>query len=235
MTPLPDISIILPCRNEELALRQCILDIRQVFKRHHLHGEIIVSDSSIDSSPTIARALGVTLIKHDQPGYGRAYLAAFPLARGQYIFMADADGTYDFNEIPHFVDALEQGYDFCIGNRFTGGIDPSAMPALHRYLGNPALSALLRTLFRIDVGDAHCGMRAITATALSKLHLSAPGMEFASEMLIQVALNKLQTKELPIRYHRRQGLSKLRPFPDGWRHLTYMIKTFVFGHTSQSS
>ena len=217
------ISVILPCRNEEQALAYCINQINEVFTKHKINGEIIVSDSSTDNSPNIAKQLGARLIKHDQEGYGRAFQEGFKVAQGQYIFMADADGTSDFNEVPNFIKYLDQGYDLVIGNRLQGNIEKNAMPWLHRYFGNPALSFLLRLFFSSPVADAHSGMRAIRRSSLSLLNLRTTGMEFASEMIIKATQEKLKIKELPINYHQRQGVSKLKSFSDGWRHLRFML------------
>ncbi len=219
----PEISIILPCRNEEAALDSCLTQIKEIIKKHALNAEIIVSDSSTDSSPEIAKKHKVKLIKHDKEGYGIAYLKAFSEAKGKYIFMADADGTYDFGEIPNFLSYLKQNYDFVIGDRFKGKISPNAMPWNHRYIGNPILSFILRLFFKTKIHDVHCGMRAIKKEALKKLSLKTAGMEFASEMIIQAVKNHLKIKELPIDYYERKGVSKLRSLADGWRHLRFML------------
>lgn len=219
----PELSIILPCRNEEKALEWCILKIREVLKHHGIDGEIIVSDSSTDRSPVIAERLGIILVKHDKDGYGMAYLEGFKAASGKYIFCADPDGSYDFAEIPRFLDCLRGGYDFVIGNRFKGRIAPGAMPWLHQHIGNPLFSSLLRIFFWTKISDVHCGMRALSREALEKLRLKTLGMEFASEMVIKAVKKKLKIKELPINYHRRRGRSKLRSFADGWRHLRFML------------
>ena len=219
----PEISIILPCRNEEAALDHCISQIKEVVEKNRLNAEIIVSDSSTDSSPEIARRHGVVLVKHDKEGYGNAYLEGFKRAKGKYIFMADADGTYDFNEIPAFISHLRNGYDFVLGDRFGGRMEKKAMPPSHRYLGNPVLSFTLRLFFRTKVHDAHCGMRTIKRESLSKLNLQTKGMEFASEMVISALKNNLKIKEVPVDYHRRRGESKIRPFRDAWRHMRFML------------
>ena len=143
----PEISIILPCRNEEQALPFCLTQIKEVIKKNKIHAEIIVSDSSIDSSPEIAKKEKVKLVKHDKEGYGNAYLEAFKQAEGKYIFMADCDGTYDFNEIPNFLNNLREGYDFVIGNRFGKEMEKEAMSFSHKYIGNPILSFVLRLFF----------------------------------------------------------------------------------------
>jgi glycosyltransferase involved in cell wall biosynthesis len=188
-----------------------------------LDAEIIVSDSSKDNSPIIASELGAKVIKHNKKGYGIAYLEGFRHAKGKYIFCADSDGSYDFSEIPRFIEYLKEGYDFVIGNRFKGNISKNAMPFLHRHLGNPVLSGTLMLLFRSKIHDAHCGMRAITKEAIERMKLRTTGMEFASEMVIKAAKNNLRTKELSIDYRRRIGKSHLSSFSDGWRHLRFMF------------
>ncbi|MBU3907031.1 MAG: glycosyltransferase family 2 protein [Nanoarchaeota archaeon] len=219
----PELSVILPCRNEEQAVGYCIKQIKKVLSENKIYGEIIVSDSSSDKSPEIAKKLGVILIKHDKEGYGNAYLEAFEIAKGKYIFMADCDGSYDFNEIPEFLKCLKEGYDFVVGDRFKGKIDENAMPFSHRYIGNPVLSFLLRLFFKTKVHDVHCGMRAITKESLNKLNLKTTGMEFASEMVIKAAKKKLKIKQISINYCKRKGESKLKPFADAWKHLRFML------------
>jgi glycosyltransferase involved in cell wall biosynthesis len=218
-----NISVVLPCRNEEAALGQCIKTIKQVFDTNNINGEIIVSDSSTDLSPQIAKDLGARLVKHDQQGYGIAYLEGFKEAKGKYIFLGDADNTYDFNEIPRFIKYLDGGYDFVIGDRFAGEMKKDAMPWSHKYIGNPILSSLFRLFFKTKINDIHCGMRAITRSSLDKLNLRTTGMEFASEMVIRSIQVKLKIKELPIDYHKRSGRSKLNPITDAWRHIRFML------------
>ena len=218
----PDITIILPFRNEELALPFCLGQIKKVAKENNLSIETIVSDSSSDKSPKIAKLHGAVLVKHDKEGYGAAYLEAFKFANGKYIFMADADGTYDFAEIPNFLKFLRDGYDFVIGNRFAGKMENGAMPFSHK-LGNPLLSGILRLFFRAKISDSHCGMRAIKKNALQKLNLQTTGMEFASEMVIKALKNNLKIKELPISYYQRKGKSKLKALPDSWKHMRFML------------
>ena len=218
-----EISIILPCQNEEQALSFCLSQIKETIKKNNLSAEIIVSDSSTDKSPEIAKRENVILLKHDKDGYGMAYLEAFKIAKGKYIFMADADGTYDFREIPNFINQLREGYDFVLGNRFAGKIEKGAMPLRNKYLGNPVLSGILRIFFNTQIKDSHCGMRAITRKALQKLNLQTTGMEFASETIIKALKNNLKIKEVPINYYKRKGLSKLRPFSDAWKHLRFML------------
>jgi len=219
----PELSIILPCRNEEKALPDCLSKIKSVIKKHKINAEIIVSDSSIDESPEIARKHKARLVKHDKEGYGIAYLEGFKAARGDYIFMADADCTYDFNEIPNFLKYLREGYEFVIGNRFAYKMHKGAMTWTHKYIGNPVLSWILRLFFGTTVSDSHCGMRAISREALDKLNLRTIGMEFASEMIVKAVKNNLKIKQLPIEYYVRVGKTKLNTVNDGWRHLRFML------------
>lgn len=220
----PILSVVLPCRNEEQALEQSILKIKKVLLENRIPGEIIVSDSSTDASPRIARKLKVILVKHDKKGYGRAYLEGFRKAKGTYIFCADPDGSYDFKEIPKFLKHLEGGYDLVVGNRFTGTIDKNAMPLLNKYIGNPALSFICRFVFSSQIRDPLSGMRGIRRKQLTNLELSSQGMEFATEMVIKSIKKKLKIKEVPINYHKRIGSSKLRPIPDGIRHLNLILR-----------
>ncbi len=219
----PEISIILPCRNEEQAIEFCLKQIKKVIKYNNLDAEIIVSDSSSDSSPEIAKSNNVILIKHDKEGYGNAYLEGFKHAKGKYIFMADCDGSYDFNEIPNFIKYLKEGFDFVIGDRFLGNMEKGAMSFSHRYIGNPILSFILRLFFFNKIGDSQCGMRAIKKEAFNKLNLKTTGMEFASEMIVKALKNNFKIKEIPINYYKRKGVSKLRGFSDAWKHLRFML------------
>ncbi|MBS3079626.1 glycosyltransferase family 2 protein [Candidatus Pacearchaeota archaeon] len=219
----PEVSIILPCRNEELALPFCLKQIKKVIKKEKLNAEIIVSDSSADNSPKIAKKFKTILIKHDKEGYGNAYLEAFKIAKGKYIFMADCDGTYDFNEIPKFIKELKRGNDLILGNRFAGKMEKDSMPMSNRYLGNPILSGILRVFFHTKIKDSHTGMRAIKKQSLNLLNLKTIGMEFASEMIIKSIKKNLKIKEIPIDYHKRKGNSKLKPYRDAWKHIRFML------------
>lgn len=220
----PEISIILPCLNEEQGLPFCLETINRIIQKHNLTAEIIVADNgSTDNSTHIARKYNARLITEKEQGYGAACRAGFNAAKGTYLFLADADGSYDFQEIPSFLNELRNGYDFVIGNRFAGKIEKDAMPFAHRHVGNPLLSWLLRLFFKGTIHDAHCGMRAISAESFHKLNLKTTGMEFASEMVIKIEKENLSIKELPINYHKRQGQSKLKSLADGWRHLRFML------------
>jgi len=218
-----EISIILPCRNEEQALPFCLKQIKETIKENNLSAEVIVSDSSTDKSPEIAKKENVILVKHDKEGYGTAYLEAFKIAKGKYIFMADADASYDFKEIPNFVKQLKNGFDMVIGNRFAGKMHQDAMTFSHRYIGNPIISFTSRLFFKNKIKDSQSGMRAINRTALEKLNLQTTGMEFASEMIVKALKNNLKIKELPINYYPRIGSSKIKSFRDAWKQIRFML------------
>jgi len=222
----PAISIILPCRNEQDALAFCLAQIKKAIKENNLSAEIIVSDSSTDQSPEIARSdPTIILVKHDKEGYGTAYLEALKFARGKYVFMADADGTYEFSEIPRFIKFLENGYNFVIGNRFAGKMEKGAMP-LSRKVSNFLISKTLKLIFKTEINDSQCGMRAIKKEALQILNPASAGMEFASELVIKSKKFGLKTKELPIDYRKRKGKSKLNLFSDALRHLKLILILF---------
>ncbi|MBC8501364.1 MAG: glycosyltransferase family 2 protein [DPANN group archaeon] len=212
------ISVVLPCRNEEKTISTCIDKIRKALKG--MNYEIIVSDSSKDNSPKIARAKGAIIVKHDKVGYGNAYLEGFKNITGDVVVLGDADNTYNFLEIPKLLKYIGE-YDLVLGRR--KHIHKGAMPALHRYIGNPILSFALRFFFKAKVRDSHSGLRVIKTKTLKKLGLKTTGMEFASEMIIKVVKNNLRIKEIPIHYYKRLGDSKLQSFRDGWKHLRFML------------
>ena len=214
-------SFVLPCRDEEASVGICIEKIRRAMKNVcESDYEIIVSDSSTDSSPQIARKLGAKVIKHDKEGYGNAYLEGFKHAIGDFIIMGDADDTYDFLDIPRLL-AYVEGHDMILGRR--EHIHKDAMPFLNRHIGNPLLSWILRLRFGSGIKDAHTGMRIIRRDKLRTLDLKTTGMEFASEMIIQAIDSGLMIKEVPIHYYPRKGKTKMRRLPDGWRHLRFML------------
>ncbi|MEO8968187.1 MAG: glycosyltransferase family 2 protein [Solirubrobacteraceae bacterium] len=220
-TPL--LSVVIPCLNEAESIEQCVHSALTVLASHGIAGEVIVADNdSEDPSPRLAAAAGAVVVHEPERGYGSAYLAGFAAARGRYIVMADADLTYDFEEIPRFLAELEAGADMVIGNRMKN-IHPGAMSWLHRYVGNPLLSGFLNLLFRTGVDDAHCGMRGFRTDLLPRLDLRTTGMEFASEMVIRAAKEHLDIRQFPIEYHPREGESKLSSFRDGWRHLRFLL------------
>jgi len=224
ITPVVEVSVIIPTKNEEKTIGICIEKVKKVFKEYNIDGEIIVSDSSTDRTPEIASSLGAKVIKPDKKGYGYAYIYAFKFARGKYIVIGDGDNTYDFLEIPKLLEPLKKGEaDMVIGSRFKGKILPGAMPWLHKYIGNPLLTWTLNFFFKAGVSDAHSGFRAFTREALEKMNLRCHGMEFASEMIIEAVRRGLRIKEVPITYYPRHGESKLSSFSDGWRHLRFML------------
>jgi glycosyltransferase involved in cell wall biosynthesis len=217
------VSVVIPCLNEAGNIERCVTVARSALERAELPGEVVVVDNaSEDDSADLARAAGARVIHERRRGYGNAYLAGFAAAEGEYIVMADADLTYDFDEIPRFVEQLEAGADMVIGDRMEN-IHPGAMPWLHRYIGNPLLTGVLNVFFRTGVRDAHCGMRAVRREALPRLDLRTTGMEFASEMVIRAAKERMDIRQFPIEYHPRGGESKLSSFRDGWRHLRFLL------------
>ena len=219
----PLLSVVIPCLNEAANIERCVAWARTTMSEHGIDGEVVVADNdSDDDSAAIAIAAGARVVHERRRGYGNAYMAGFGAARGRYILMADADLTYDFGEIPRFLAELEAGADLVMGDRMDG-IQPGAMPWLHRYIGNPVLSGTLNFFFRTGVRDAHCGMRAFRRDKLPALELRTTGMEFASEMVIRAAKAKLAIRQLPIAYHPRGGESKLSSFRDGWRHLRFLL------------
>jgi glycosyltransferase involved in cell wall biosynthesis len=220
---VPDLSLLIPTLDEEEAIGEVIRRSISVFRELHLDYEIIVVDSSRDSTADIARSLGANVVNPDRMGYGNAYLAGFAKATGSRLILIDGDMTYDPREIPQFLQKLDEGYDIVIGSRLHGCIEQGAMPALHRYVGNPALTGILNLLFSPGISDAHCGMRAITRDALSRLNLHSGGMEIASEMVIEASRRGLFIAEIPITYYKRRGRSKLCSISDGWRHLRFMM------------
>jgi hypothetical protein len=184
---------------------------------------IVVDNGSTDASAAIAAARGALVLREPRRGYGRAYLTGIAHARGDYVVMADADGTYPIEKLGAFVDELEKGNDLVLGSRFDGEIHEGAMPWSHRWIGNPVLTGLLNRLFGIHVSDAHCGMRAARRAALPLLDLHSTGMEFASEMVFKAFRRKLGVSEVPIEYFPRTGDSKLSRFGDAWRHVRFML------------
>jgi glycosyltransferase involved in cell wall biosynthesis len=227
----PLVSVVIPCLNESASIERCVQTAAGAIERAGLTGEIVVADNgSDDGSPELAAEAGARVVHEPRKGYGSAYLAGFDAARGKYIVMADADLTYDFNEIPRFVELLDDGAELVMGDRMAN-IQPGAMPWLHRYVGNPVLTGILNLFFHTGVRDAHCGMRALRRDVLPRLDLRTTGMEFASEMVIRAAKEHLDIRQIPIEYHPREGESKLSSFRDGWRHLRFLLvhsPTYLF-------
>jgi glycosyltransferase involved in cell wall biosynthesis len=221
-----EVSIVMPCLNEETTLPACISKAKAAIAEHGLQAEIIIADNgSTDNSRGIATAMGARVVVASERGYGAAIRSGIAAAQGRFIIVGDADDSYDFSLIYPFVERLRQGSDLVVGNRFKGGIDTGAMPWKHRYIGNPLLSGLGRLLFKIRIGDLHCGMRGVRKDAYDRMGLVASGMEFASEMVIKAAAKRMRVEEVPIRLHRdgRNRPPHLRSFRDGWRHLRFML------------
>ena len=220
------VSAVIPCLNEEETLAICIQKAFRGFQDLGVEGEVVVADNgSTDRSVEIARELGARVVHERRKGYGSALLRGISESKGEIIVMADADDSYDWSAIGSFVRKIREGYDLVMGNRFKGGIQPGAMPPLHRYLGNPVLSMVARVAFRSGIGDFHCGMRAFTREAFERMHLRTTGMEFATEMLANAAHQHLRIAEIPVVLHRdkRSRPPHLRSFRDGWRHLRFIL------------
>lgn len=216
----------MPCLDEEKTLPACIAAARAGIAAAGIEGEVIVVDNgSRDRSVAVAEAGGARVVRCERKGYGNALRAGFAAARGRFILMGDADLSYDFGELPRFWKEIEKGSELVMGSRLRGTIEPGAMPPLHRYLGNPVLSFILRLLFRVPASDAHCGLRAFTKDAVERMDLRTGGMELASEIVIKAGAAGLRTSEIPItlRKDARGRPPHLRSFRDGWRHLRYML------------
>ncbi len=218
------VSIILPTLNEEESISECIEEIKRVMDslNKRFRYEIIVVDSSSDRTPEIAEKMGARVLKSERRGYGFAYLKGFKAAKGDIIIMGDADGTYDFKQIPELLEPITDGADLVIGSRFKGEIEKGAMNLLHK-LGNRFLTRSLNRFFGLDISDSQSGFRAIKKEALEKLELKSDGMEFASEMIVEASRKGLMIREVGIKYRKRKGRSKLRSLKDGWRHFRLML------------
>jgi glycosyltransferase involved in cell wall biosynthesis len=221
-----ELTVVLPCLNEAETLAVCIRKAEASIAGLGIDGEVVVADNgSTDGSQDIARAEGARVVDVPIRGYGAALTAGIADAEGEFVIMGDADDSYDLSNLGPFVEALRGGADLVMGNRFAGGIEPGAMPALHRYLGNPALTAIGRFLFRSPVKDFHCGLRGFRREAILELDLRTTGMEFASEMVVKATLNKLNIVEVPttLSPDGRSRAPHLRRWHDGWRHLRFLL------------
>jgi len=221
-----ELTILMPCLNEAETLATCIDKAQAYLARSGVRGEVIIADNgSTDGSQEIARAHGAVVKDIATRGYGSALIGGIEAARGRYVIMADSDHSYDFSALDPFVAKLREGYKLVMGNRFKGGIMPGAMPKLHRYLGNPVLTTVGRIFFGSPCGDFHCGLRGFEREAILALNLQAPGMEFASEMVVKATLQGLRITEVPTILH-PDGRSRpphLRSWRDGWRHLRFLL------------
>jgi hypothetical protein len=222
----PEVSIVMPCLNEAETLAACIDKARRALDGADIRGEIVVADNgSTDGSQALAATLGARVIQVSAQGYGHALMGGINAARGQYVIMGDADDSYDFSDLTPFVERLRAGYDLVMGNRFKGGIKGGAMPASHRYVGNPVLTAIGRLFFQSPCGDFHCGLRGFNKAAVLKLDLRTTGMEFASEMVVKATLHKLRITEVPTTLSPagRSRPPHLHTWRDGWRHLRFLL------------
>ena len=220
----PELSIILPTLNEQRGIGPCLEQIEVALTEMESYGEVIVADSSDDYTPDIARLHGARVIHPDQEGYGAAYQCAYAVAEGTYLAMGDADTTYDFTELPKLCELVCDGdADMAMGSRLDGTIKRGAMPALHKYIGNPLLTRFLNLFYDAGVSDAHSGMRVFSRDAWDEMECSTTGMEFASEMIMEAGANNLEIEEEPITYYEREGEASLESFPDGWRHVRFML------------
>lgn len=221
-----ELTILMPCLNEAETLATCIVKANESLKSLHLAGEVLIADNgSTDGSQEIARSLGARVVQVERKGYGNALMRGIATARGKYVIMGDSDDSYDFTNLGPFVDKLRAGYDLVMGNRFLGGIQPGAMPNLHRYLGNPVLTAIGRLFFKSPSGDFHCGLRGFNREAMLGLDLRTTGMEFASEMVVKSTLHSLRITEVPttLQPDGRSRPPHLRSWRDGWKHLRFLM------------
>ncbi len=216
----------MPCLNEAETLGVCIEKALSFLNRSGVVGEVIVADNgSTDGSQEIATTAGARVVEVTDKGYGSALMGGIRAARGTFVIMGDADDSYDFAHLDLFVEQLRDGADLVMGNRFRGGIEPGAMPKLHKYLGNPVLSGIGKLLFGSHVGDFHCGLRGFRRDSILGLGLTTTGMEFASEVVVKASLARLDIREVPTTL-RKDGRSRpphLRSWRDGWRHLRFLL------------
>jgi glycosyltransferase involved in cell wall biosynthesis len=221
-----ELTILMPCLDEAETIATCIGKAVSYLERSGVHGEVLVADNgSTDGSQAIAAAAGARVVAIAAKGYGSALLGGIRAARGRYVIMGDSDDSYDFSDLDAFVSKLREGHALVMGNRFKGGIKPGAMPPLHRYLGNPVLTTVGRLFFRSPCGDFHCGLRGFDRAAILDLDLQAPGMEFASEMVVKATIHNLRIAEVPttLSPDGRSRPPHLRSWRDGWRHLRFLL------------
>jgi len=221
-----ELSIVMPCLNEAETVGRCVEKAQRSLHQLDITGEVIIADNgSSDGSQAIAINMGARVVNVEAKGYGNAIMGGITASRGKYIIMGDADDSYDFSNLKSFVEKLREGYDLVMGNRFKGEIKPGAMPPLHRYLGNPVLSAIGRLFFHSPCGDFHCGLRAFNKLAITNLDLRTTGMECASEMVVKATLHKLRIAEVAttLSPDGRSRSPHLRSWRDGWRHLRFLL------------
>ncbi len=221
-----EVSLVLPCLNEARTVGTCIRKAKKFLEANQIAGEVIIADNgSTDQSVEISAALGARLVHIQEKGYGNALCGGFAAAQGKFILMADADDSYDLENLLPFVIKLREGYDLVMGNRFKGGIANGAMPWHHRYIGNPILSFLGKLFFHSPANDFHCGLRGFTKEAVERMNLQTTGMELASEIVIKASILGMQVCEVPTRLSPdgRDRPPHLNSFRDGWRHLRFLL------------
>jgi len=230
----PEISIVIPALNEELTITEFVEWCREGLQAAGVKGEVLIIDSSTDSTPQLALAAGARVLKTPKRGLGRAYIDAIPFARGKYLLLGDADLTYDFREIKPFLASFREGYEYIMGSRFKGIIEDGAMPASHRYFGTPVTTWLLNFLYSANFSDIHCGMRGITRSAFIEMNLQSQEWEYASEMIIKSIYMGLKTCEVPIHFHKdRPGRlshhKRANPFSNWYAGWITLKAFFVHG------
>lgn len=227
----PELSIVIPALNEELTIGKFVEWCLEGLRRANVRGEILIIDSSSDGTTQVALSKGARVLKAPKRGLGRAYIDAIPHIRGKYIVMGDADCTYDFRDLAPFLESFRSGYEYVMGSRFRGYIEPGSMPSLHRYFGTPVTTWLLNVLYASRFSDIHCGMRGITRDALCRMGLQSQSWEYASEMVLKSVHMELKTAEVPVRFykdsegrlshHKRSGW--FSPWQAGWINLRAML------------
>ena len=221
-----ELTVVMPCLNEAETVATCVRKAVTFLHEHDIDGEVVVADNgSTDGSQQLATDAGARVVPISEKGYGNALMGGIVAARGEYVIMGDADDSYDFTNLMPFIEELRKGADLVMGNRFKGGIEPGAMPPLHRYLGNPVLSFIGRLFFGSKIGDFHCGLRGFRKDSIMKLGLQATGMEFASEIVVKATINKQRIAEVPTTLA-KDGRSRpphLHTWRDGWRHLRFLL------------
>lgn len=216
----------MPCLDEAETLSSCIEEANNFLRINEINGEVLIADNgSVDGSQDIARSLNARVVDVPDKGYGAALIAGIKAAKGKFVVMGDSDQSYDFGDAGGLLKALRSGADLVMGDRFAGGIDPGAMPILHKYLGNPVLSFIGRLFFRVPIRDFHCGLRGFNKARILDLNLQSPGMEFASEMVVRASISNYRIDEVPVKL-RKDGRSRpphLKTWRDGWRHLKFLL------------
>ena len=230
----PELSIVIPACDEALTVGDFVDWCREGMAAAAIQGEVFIVDSSTDATAQIALAHGARVLRVPRRGLGQAYIDAVPHIRGRYVLMGDADCTYDFRRLEPFVRGFRDGFEFVMGSRWKGSIEPGSMPWHHRHLGTPVTTWILNLLYRSHFSDIHCGMRGITRDALVRMGLQSASWEYASEMVLKSVHMRLRTTEVPVAFlkdregrvshHKRLGW--LSPYQAAWINLRAM---FIYG------